>query len=100
MSTFSVKDTKSSEAKIAQLCSRLLHVKQRLLLQFLLKNSNEPITRLINLLSTNLECSNSCVWHHLRVLRNLELVKFGSGLSKGIAVSVTDLGRIVAREGI
>lgn len=72
--------------------------KQRLILQWLKEKYSGPdiYTKLIERISMDLEIAKSTVRWNLRGLREADLIKAGSKDNKGIPVSLTSTGRIMA----
>ena len=78
-------------------CSKLTE-KQRIILHWLTTNyqEDEVYTNLIKQLSYELEIPESTVRWNLRGLREAELITAGSKDNKGITVTLTYMGRIMA----
>ena len=78
--------------------STSLTEKQRIILNWLITQyeENEVYTNLIKQLSEELEIPESTVRWNLRGLREAELIKAGTKNNKGVPVSLTTMGRIMA----
>ncbi|MFP3951630.1 MAG: hypothetical protein ACLFVP_05790 [Candidatus Bathyarchaeia archaeon] len=72
--------------------------KQRMILQWLKEKYSDPdiYTKLIEKISTELKIAKSTVRWNLRGLREADLIEAGSKDNKGIPVSLTSTGRIMA----
>ena len=82
---------------IAAACTKLTE-KQRIILNWLITNydDDEVYTNLIKQLSNDLSIPESTVRWNLRGLRDAELINAGTKDNKGIPVSLTMMGRIMA----
>lgn len=85
------------QALIKAACTKLTE-KQRIILNWLTTRyqENEVYTNLIKQLSNELEIPESTVRWNLRGLREADLIKAGTKNNKGIPVSLTNMGWIMA----
>ncbi len=86
------------EQALITAASTKLTEKQRVILRWLMKNDETEAvyTVLIQQLSEELGIPESTVRWNLKGLREAELIKAGDKDNKGIPVSLTDMGRIMA----
>ena len=86
------------EQALMTAASTKLTEKQRIILQWLTTSSgdDEVYTNLIKQLSDELEIPESTVRWNLRGLREAELINAGTKENKGVPVSLTMMGRIMA----
>ncbi len=85
------------EQALMTAASTRLTVKQRTILSWLVTHSERPVyTVLIQQLSDELAIPESTVRWNLKGLREAELIRAGTKDNKGIPVSLTAMGRIMA----
>ena len=92
----------SYEKLIAMTSSTKLTQKQRIILRWLLDSYDEQTvyTVLIKKLSEDLAIPSSTIRWNLRGLREADLIRAGDKDNKGIPVSLTPMGRIIANHSI
>ncbi len=76
-----------------------LNKKQKSVLLFLA--TQQPVssaTVVVDLLAVTVSCSRSTVWNHLRTLRKLGLIGFGTNRLTGGSLTLTKLGQIISVE--
>ena len=84
---------------ILNFAKQRLTSKQKKILKFLKTAtiSKAPITRLVNLLSNEINSSKSSIWLNLKQLKNIKLITYGDQNSKGLPVKLTAVGKWIAR---
>ncbi|MBD3205311.1 hypothetical protein GF319_03070 [Candidatus Bathyarchaeota archaeon] len=85
------------EALITSATTKLTQ-KQRIILKWLILqyDGSEVYTNLINKISKDLDIPESTVRWNMRGLREADLIEAGTKDNKGIPVSLTTMGRIMA----
>lgn len=96
--TIHYKEFHAMEKVLLSATSNIFTEKQRLLLRWLAEEYEEKAvyTALIDRLSEDLRIPKSTVRWNLRGLRESGLIRAGDRENKGVPVSLTDMGRIMA----